>query len=50
MTNTTLEKWEEKTLGDVCTFLNGFAFESKKLKMLLQTSLSILICQFSVTS
>jgi len=32
MTNTTLEKWEEKTLGDVCTFLNGFAFESKKLK------------------
>lgn len=24
--------WQEKTLGEVCTFLNGFAFESKKLK------------------
>lgn len=24
--------WEEKTLGEICEFRNGFAFESKKLK------------------
>ena len=29
MPNNTLEKWEEKTLGDVCDLQNGFAFSSK---------------------
>ena len=29
MPNKTLEKWEEKTLGNICDLQNGFAFSSK---------------------